>query len=358
MPTVADTFDVVVGVDTHADTHSYAVCSRTGGVLAEATLSTSPEGLAAALGVVAEFATDPGRVVFAIEGTRSYGVGLCRAVRQAGFVVIEAEQPTRKGRRGKGKSDLIDARRAARTALELDVAKLATPRADGPRQALHILLTARRDMTDERTAKVNALRALLRTGDPTEHAWASAHLSHHLLTTIIRRRGSRDGETTEQAIRRDEARRLAQRIRELDHDLKTNKAQLAELTDQLAPGLTATRGIGPVSAAQAIVVFSHHGRCRNHGAYAKLAGTAPLDASSGKIIRHRLNRGGDRQLNKALHSIAITRSRCCPRTQAYIARRRAEGKTDREIRRCLKRYITREIYRYLNRCPALALDNT
>lgn len=104
--------------------------------------------------------------------------------------------------------------------------------------------------------------------------------------------------------------------------------------------------------------FSHHGRCRHEGAYAKLAGAAPLDASSGKQQRHRLNRGGDRALNRALHDIATTRMRCCDQTRAYVDRRRAEGKTNREIRRCLKRYIARQLYRQLTKAPALALDNT
>jgi transposase len=111
--------------------------------------------------------------------------------------------------------------------------------------------------------------------------------------------------------------------------------------------LTDRRGIGPVTAAQAIVSFSHPGRCRSDAAFAALAGTSPLEASSGRTVRHRLNRGGDRALNNAVHTIAMTRMRSCPRTQAYIARRTVEGKTSREIRRCLKRYITRELYRAL-----------
>ena len=115
----------------------------------------------------------------------------------------------------------------------------------------------------------------------------------------------------------------------------------------MAPGLTDRRGIGPVTAAQAIVSFSHPGRCRSEAAFAALAGTSPLQASSGRTVRHRLNRGGDRALNSAIHTIALTRMRSCPRTRAYVARRTAEGKTTREIRRCLKRYIARELYRTL-----------
>jgi len=115
------------------------------------------------------------------------------------------------------------------------------------------------------------------------------------------------------------------------------------------PGLTSRYGVGPVSAAQAIVSFSHPGRCRSEAAYAALGGTSPLPASSGQTVRHRHGRGGDRALNRAIHAIALVRMRSCPRTRAYVARRTAEGKTTREIRRCLKRYIARELYRHLTR---------
>jgi transposase len=136
-------------------------------------------------------------------------------------------------------------------------------------------------------------------------------------------------------------------LREASHTLKVNRAQLQAIVNDLAPGLTNQRGIGPVSAAQAIVSFSHPGRCRNDAAFAALAGTNPLPASSGRTIRHRLNRGGDRALNRAIHTIATSRMRHCPKTRAYLARRTAEGKSPREIRRCLKRYIARQLYRTL-----------
>ncbi len=129
--------------------------------------------------------------------------------------------------------------------------------------------------------------------------------------------------------------------------MKANRAELAAIVCDLAPGLTDRRGIGPVSAAQVIVSFSHAGRCRNDAAFAKLAGTSPLEASSGQTTRHRLNRGGDRALNKAIHVIANTRMRIDPATQAYVLRRRAQGKSDREIRRCIKRYVTRQLFRAL-----------
>ena len=159
-------------------------------------------------------------------------------------------------------------------------------------------------------------------------------------------------------MRHGEIRRLALALREAGRTLKTNRAQLQTIVNDVAPGLTDRRGIGPVSAAQAIVSFSHPGRCRNDAAFAALGGISPLQASSGRTVRHRLNRGGDRALNRAIHTIATSRMRCCPTTQAYVAKRTVEGKTDKEIRRCLKRYIARQLHRALTTAmtPAAATE--
>jgi transposase len=354
MPMLAEMVDAVIGVDTHLDSHALAVCAPSGAVLAQATIAADAGGYAAAVAFAAAHAPGP-RVSFAVEGSRSHGIGLARALAAAGQQVVEVERPKRAARRGKGKSDAIDAVLAARAALGYHLDRLPTPRADGDREALRILLAARRDATDERTAKVNALRALLRGGDHADAALARGRLSPARLAAIARRRG-RAGHTREQATRLAEARRLALRITDLDRELAANTKTLTAIVDELVPGLLDRHGIGPVSAAQAIVSYSHHGRCRNDAAYARLGGAAPLEASSGKTVRHRLNRGGDRDLNRALHDIAKTRMRSCPRTRAYVERRRADGKTDREIRRCLKRYIARELFRALNH--AKALDNT
>jgi transposase len=162
-------------------------------------------------------------------------------------------------------------------------------------------------------------------------------------------------------VRRCEARRLALTIKASRIALVENKEQLAELVNQSAPTLTDGFGIGPVSAAQVIVSWSHPGRCRSEAACASLAGVCPIPASSGRTIRHRLNRGGDRALNRALHDIVITRWRACTRTRAYIEKRRVEGKTDREIRRCLKRYLARELHHTLTKImtePDLAQESS
>ncbi len=342
---LAEVVDAVIGVDTHRDTHQVEIALPTGTPIATVTISNDSAGFAALLGWIFDHAPGP-RLVVSIEGTRSYGVGLARAVAAAGLMVLECEQPHRKDRRGKGKSDPIDAHLAVLAALRCDVEWLPTPRADGDREALRILLDARHDLTTAHTAQTNRLRALLLGGEDTDRQLARGALSETVLAALARRRSPRDADRA-QAVRHGELRRLAVALREGSRALQANRTQLAAIVADLAPGLTDRRGIGPVSAAQVIISFSHPGRCRSDAAFAALAGTSPLAASSGRTTRHRLNRGGDRALNRAVHTIALTRMRCCERTRAYVTRRTAEGKTHREIRRCLKRYITRELYRAL-----------
>jgi transposase len=345
MPMLADVVDAVVGGDTHRDTHTLELTTPTGAAIAGLSISNDAAGFAEAIAWIAARAPGP-RVMVALEGTRSYGIGLARALRAAGLTVVEIERP-RRGERRRGKSDPIDARLAAVHALRLDADRLPIPRADGDREALRILLGARREMTTAKTRSINRLRALLLTGSDADRALCRGALTPARLATIARRR-AHPQETREQAVRRLEARRLAVAIAETGRQLADNKRQLTDLVAQMAPNLLAKHGVGPVSAAQAIVSWSHHGRCRNEAAFAALAGASPIPASSGRVVRQRLNRGGDRNLNRALHDILLTRWRCCPRTRAYAARRRTQGKSDPEIRRCLKRYIARELYRSLN----------
>jgi transposase len=342
---LAEVIDAVVGVDTHRDTHQVEIASPAGTPIATITISNDSAGYAQLLAWILQHAPGP-RVVVSIEGTRRYGVGLARALAAAGVMVIECEQPCRTTRRGRGKSDPLDAHLAVLSALRRDAERLPTPRADGDREALRILLGARQELTTTRTGHTNRLRALLLGGDDTDRQIARGALTEATLASLARRRVPREA-SREQAVRHAEIRRLALALRETTRTLKNNRTQLAAIVDDLAPGLTGQPGVGPVSAAQAIVSFSHPGRCRNEAAFAALAGTSPLEASSGRTIRHRLNRSGDRALNRAIHTIATTRMRTCPKTRAYLARRTAEGKTPREIRRCLKRYLARQLYRTL-----------
>jgi transposase len=347
MTMLAEVVDAVIGIDTHRDSHEVEIADAAGKPIITMQVSNDSGGFARLLAAIAEVSPGP-RVAVCIEGSRSYGIGLARVLAAAGLLVIECEQPSRKQRRGKGKSDPIDAHLAALAALRLDAGRLPVPRADGDREALRILLVARQEITVARTAQASRLRALLLTGDDTDRRAARGALTQSVLTGLAQRTVPA-GARRDHAIRQAEIRRLTLALSQARHQLKDNRKQLLVIVNDIAPGLTSRYGIGPVSAAQAIVSFSHPGRCRNEAAYAALSGTSPIPASSGQTIRHRLNRGGDRALNRAIHAIAVTRIRSCPRTRAYVARRTAEGKNPREIRRCLKRYIARELYRQLTR---------
>jgi transposase len=345
MTMLAEMVDAVIGGDTHRDTHTLEIATPVGAPIATLTISNDEAGFVAARDWIMRTVPGP-RIVVGLEGTRSYGIGLARHLTAEGLQVVEVERPKRAERR-RGKSDPIDAHLAVLSTLRMPTEKLPQPRRDGDREALRILLGARRDLTLNRTPKINRLRALLRGGDTdTERDLARGRLSDDTLTAIARRRGHRD-ETLEEAVRRAEARRLALAIRAANGELVENKAQLAAIVELLAPELLRKVGIGPVSAAQAIVSWSHAGRCRNDAAFASLAGVSPVPASSGRTVRHRLNRGGDRALNRALHDITLNRWRVDPRTHDYITSRRALGKSDREIRRALKRYVAREIFKTL-----------
>ncbi len=347
MTRLAELVDAVVGIDTHRDTHEAEIADPFGSAIAALSIANDEAGFAALLAWISQHAPGP-RVVVAVEGTRSFGIGLARALAAAGVAVLETGQPARGQRRGKGKSDPIDAHLAVLNTLRLDADRLPALRADGDREALRILLGARQDMITASTAQVNRLRALLLAGGDADRHIARSALTIAVLSALARRRPSGDASRAE-AIRQAEIRRLAIAVRDAERQLAANRRQLQAVVDDLAPGLTQQYGIGPISAAQAIVSFSHPGRCRNEAAFAALAGTSPLPASSGRTVRHRLNRGGDRALNRAIHTIALTRMRSCARTRAYVARRTAEGRSPREIRRCLKRYIARELYRTLTR---------
>jgi transposase len=350
MTMLAEVVDAVVGGDTHRDTHALEMLAPNGTTISVLAVSNDEDGFADAIAWLAEHSPG-GRIVVGLEGTRSYGIGLARAITAAGLVVVEVQAPRRADRRHRGKSDPLDAHLAGLQVLRMTAGELPAPRADGDREALRILLSARRELTTTRTRQVNRLRALLLGGDDPDRDLSRGPLTSARLQAIARRR-ARASDTTEQCVRRAEARRLATAIRAAAAELAGNKRQLSALVKTLAPALLDKTGVGPVSAAQAIVSWSHRGRCRSDAAFAALAGASPLPASSGRTTRHRLNRGGDRQLNRALHDITLTRWRADPRTHAYIARRRAAGKNDTEIRRSLKRYIARELFRALESSPA------
>ena len=255
MPMLAELVDAVVGGDTHKHSHTLQMLSPVGAALASVQIDNDAGGFTAAAAWIAQHAPGP-RIVVGLEGTRSYGIGLARALQAAGLPVVEVERPKRQQRRGRGKSDPIDAHLAAVQVLGMDPDRLPTPRADGDREALRILLVGRRELSDTQTRCKNQLKALLHTGDAFERGHSSGHLSQARLKAIIRRRGT-GAETRLQVIRRQEARRLAQAILHAERELAANYHQLREFVASLAPDLLTKRGIGPVSAAQAIVSWSH-----------------------------------------------------------------------------------------------------
>lgn len=344
MSSVADHYDHVVGVDTHARTHTYAVLEAgTGRVLDSATFPTTANGLSRALAWIRRRAN--GRVLVAIEGASSYGSNLRRALIAADVDVCDVRPPKRAARAGRGKSDEIDAIAGARTAIASEVERLTTPRSDGLRSALRVLLVARQSMDSRRTAERNALTALLRSFDLGIDVRKPLTDIQVKEVAGWRQRANDDAVT---ATIRQEARRLAVSVRALSAHLVENQAALAGHVHELAPGLQQLLGVGAVTGAILVTAYSHQGRVRSEAAFAALAGASPLEASSGNTTRHRLNRRGDRQLNRALDVIARVRLSCDLPTREYLARRLAEGKSKREIRRSLKRYIARQLFRHLS----------
>lgn len=345
----AETVDLVIGGDTHKDNHYLAMLTPAGVPTSTITIADSPGGYTSALDWISKEAGSY-RLVIGLEGTRSYGIGLCRAFTTAGYQVVEVERPRRQERRH-GKTDEGDAHLAALSVLRMDIDRVVEPRADGPREALRIMMNARSMRSDARTRTINALYALLLTGTPDERQLGQRNLDagHLVLLAEERDQADRDTEDLQTSIRRDEIARLAAEVIRLDLELRASRKQIQQLVDQIAPGLTDLYGVGPISAAQAIVSYSHHGRCRNEAAFAALAGASPIPMESGRTTNHRLNRGGDRQLNRALHTIAMTRARGDDRTRNYIARRTTAGTKPGHIRRTLKRYIARELFRTLER---------
>lgn len=347
MTIVAHSHSFVVGVDTHARNHVYAIIATgTGELIETREFPTTSTGINRAIDWAARRTGADMATLWVIEGAASYGAVLAGAVAAAGYPVAEAARMDSRNRYGTGKSDPLDAARIATAVLPLDEQQLRRPRLnDGIRAALRVLVAARNSMTTARTRAVNALTALLRVNALGLDARKS--LTGTQIIEVCRWRVRE--EALAASVARAEATRLAKHITELDADIKTNTARITELVEisEAAPLLQET-GFGPVTAAVCLTVWSHPGRVRSEAAFASLAGVNPIPASSGNTVRHRLNRGGDRALNRALHLAALSRMTFDAETIEYVARRQAEGRTKKEIRRCVKRYLARRIYRTLN----------
>ena len=328
------------GVDTHADVHVAAAVDHVGRVLGTASFPVCEQGYADLLGWLRGHG---GLARAGVEGTGSYGAGLARYLAAAGVPVLEVTRPDRQRRRRHGKSDPVDAVSAAMTALRGE--DCGTPKAqDGPAEALRALRAARRGAVKARTQAMNQLTALVITAPDAVRARLGGLHGKKLAAACTdlpgsHRAGPAAGTVTALAS-------IAGRWLDLDAEQARLDDAMAALVTSTAPALLAKNGIGPQSAAALIITTGDNpARIRRESGFAALCGVSPVDCSSGKHERHRLNQGGDRQANSALWRIVQTRLQYDPRTQAYLEKRTKDGKTRKEITRCLKRYVAREIWK-------------
>lgn len=328
---------IAVGIDTHGDFHVACIVDELGQVLGQRRFQATLEGARNLEGFVDEIA-DGRPVRFAMEGTGSYGALWTEYLTGRGREVYEVERPRRRERR-KGKSDSIDAAIAARKALTGE--GLSKPRSVGKRQALRALLVGYTTARDERVRLKAQLEALVLTAPMAlrERLDRMPGKSEDRFSRL-RLAAQDDVEITETVwVMRD----LAKRIRDLRSRERTFHAKLETLVEDIGPGLLDEHGVGTVCAAEILVCDPD--RYRNQAAFAMASGVCPLEASSGHVVRHRLNRGGDRRVNSALHMVALTRARSHPESQVFLAKKRAEGKTAREAMRSLKRHLARRLFR-------------
>lgn len=334
---------VVIGVDTHKDVHVAVALSGLGARLGDASAPATADGYRQ----LATWARSHGAVhAFGIEGTGSYGAGLSRALSAQGFLIIEVNRPNRQLRRQRGKSDTVDAEAAARAVLAGQAD--APPKAgDGEVEMIRHLKIARDTALKSRTQAMVTLKTLLiNAPQPLREQFIAITGRMTLIRGLAALRPGAMISTTASA--KAALRALARRWLALDTEIREHDAALEKLVRERAPALMEAPGVSTLTVAEMLVVLGDNPeRMRSEAAFAKLCGVCPIPASSGKTTRHRLNRGGNRRANAALYRVAITRMRSHLPTLAYVQRRTAEGKSLREIRRCLKRYIAREIFGHL-----------
>lgn len=340
-PEDAAVIEIAGGVDTHQDTHTAAVIDQVGRVLGTRQFPADPAGYLALLAWMQRF----GRLLqVGVEGTGVYGAGLARVLRDKAVEVIEVGRPSRKTRRFQGKSDPIDAIQAARAALAQERAGSPKQR-DGRVEALRHLRVARRSAVAQRADAQRQIKALIVTAPDDLRERLRGLPVKTLITTCANLRPGPAGPETPATAAKIALRSLARRHQRLTAEISELDQLLDPLVAAISPALAAVNGVGADVAGQLLVTAGeNHSRLRSEAAFAMLCGAAPIPASSGKTSRHRLNRGGDRQANAALYRVVLCRLRWDPRTRAYAERRTKEGLSKKEIIRCLKRYIARELY--------------
>jgi transposase len=349
---------VIGGIDTHKHTHHAAVLDSARPLLGHAGFPASPAGHAGLL----DWLGGHGELqAVGVEGTGSYGAGLTRFLLSRGIKVLEVNRPNRQDRRARGKTDALDAERAARAVLAQTAR--ATPKTKtGPVEAIRMLRAVRSTAVKSRTQAMNVLHGLIVTApDELRTNLAGLH-GPRLIQRCARLQPEQtrlvdlldQPDTLVLAAAKTALSDLARRWQQLNDEIKTLDVQLAQLLPRTAPGLLALPGVGPTVAGQLLITAGDNPeRLTSEAAFARLCGVAPQPASSGRNTRHRLSRSGDRAANNALHMVVITRIRTDSGTQAYVQRRTAQGRTKREIIRCLKRYLAREVFAALQTPPAL-----
>lgn len=362
-PPAVDAMEVILGVDTHADFHVVAVIDPLGRHLGHAAFDTTVAGFKALLAWANEFGPIN---VAGVEGTGAYGAGLARFLSSEGVRVVEVDRPDRKTRRDQGKSDPIDAYAAARAAASGHAS--GTPKTrTGDVEAIRVLRVARNGAVRARARALTQLKALIVTAPDALRAQLAGLDGSRLVATCARlrptrgaapipspfaKRSPRPGRLADPtaATKRSLA-SIAGRVQTLDDEIAELDDDLEALLAPLAPTLLSLQGVGFDVAGQLLVTAGDNPtRIRNEAAFAHLCGVAPIPAGSGKTSgRHRLNRGGDRDANAALYRIAMCRLRWDPATRAYVDRRTKQGKSKKDIIRCLKRYIAREVYAAIQR---------
>lgn len=350
---VVTAVEVTGGVDTHRDTHTVAAVDGAGRMLGHAQFEATPVGYVLLL----EWLRVLGNVVLiGVEGTGAYGAGLARYLRGEGVTLVEVDRPDRKTRRGRGKSDPVDAEAAARTALA--GRRAGTPKdRDGRVEALRNLRVARRSAVTFRADVQRQMKALIVTAAEPVRGKLRGLRVPVLVATCAAADTDRDRCGDPDAAVMIALRSLARRHQHLTAEIKDLDELIMPLVTAINPRLISAYGVGPDVAAQLLITAGDNpGRLRSEAAFAMLCGAAPLPASSGRTHRHRLNRGGDRHANNALWWIAITRMGRDPKTRAYVEKRTKDGLSKPEILRCLKRYIARDIYHLL--MPPKNLENT
>ena len=348
IPTAQPDQVVIGGIDTHKDVHVAALTDNAGMLLGSAVFPTTQAGYRQLHAWLGRFGT-LARV--GVEGTGSYGAGICRQLSSAGIEVVEVNRPDRSQRRRRGKSDALDAAAAAEAARTGN--RTAIPKSrDGQVEALRVLRLTRASAVKARTKALQQIDQLLVTGPERLRDQVRQLTRMKLIRRCAAWRPDSQQAADPVVATRIALQQLARRYLQLDEEISRSDALLEQMVTELAPQLIAVAGIGPETAGQILVtVGDNPDRVHSEAAFAMLCGVAPLPASSGKTQRHRLNRGGDRQANRAIHVIATTRKRCDPRTQAYINKKEAEHHTRREATRSLKRLIAREVYYLLHPAP-------